>query len=122
LFSFTAKKFLQNLRAFCREHTGRDFHPMIQTGMVNDLENGARSASLRIGSAVHQSRNAGMDQRTSAHCARLDGCDQHTADQAMITQSRGGHAQGNDLSVGGGIVIKEIAIVTAGNDCAIFDY
>lgn len=92
--------------------------------MVQDLEHGACGASFGIGSAVNQAGDASVDKRSGAHGAGFNGGVDSTAGvaQTMVAQVCGGLAQRDDLSVGGGIAIEQVAIVPTADNFTIFDY
>lgn len=104
------KKFLQYLRRTSRQYPAPHFHPMIQTGVIHYLQNRMDGACLRIIGAVYQAADAGMNRRSRAHGARLNGGKQFAVAESVITEVSSRLAQGHDFRVSGGIAVGKIAI------------
>lgn len=79
-------------------------------------------ACFGIVGAVHQAADAGMNQRARAHGARLNCSKQLAVAQTVVTDVDTGVTQGDDLGMGGGIVVREIAIPSATDDLVFTDY
>ena len=124
LLAFAAEEVLEEFGAFIGEDACGDLHLMVEAGMVQDLEDGAGGASLGIAGAVDQSRDAGVNERSGAHGAWFDGGIDGAAGiaQTMVPQPGGGQAQGDDFSMGGGIVIEQVAVMARADDFTILDY
>jgi hypothetical protein len=87
------------------------------------------SARFGIVGAVYQALDPGVHQGSGAHRARFNCSKQIAAGQAMVTESCTGFAQGNDLGMGCGVVVGEVAIpaaadyaLSAYDDCAYWNF
>jgi hypothetical protein len=86
--------------------------------MIQNLHHRTYSARLRVIGAVNQALQPGMYQGAGAHRARLNCSKQLAAFQAMVAEGGTGLAQGDDLGVGGGIGIGDVAVAAASYDPA----
>lgn len=89
--------------------------------MIQDLHHGTDGASFRVICAVDQALEPGMNQCTGAHGAWFNCNKQFAAFQAMVTEGITGLAQCDDLGMGSGIEIGEVAVATAPDDSAFVD-
>jgi hypothetical protein len=94
---------------------------MIQRGMLQKLHDAVDGTRLGVGGSIDQTLDAGVDHGAGTHGARFDCNKQLTADEAMVAEGAGGVTQGNDLGMGGGVTIGEIAIAAAANDLILED-
>jgi len=85
MLPLAAKELLKEIGAGAGEHASGDLHFMVEAGMVQNLEHGASGAGFGVGRAVYQPGNAGMDEGSSAHGARLNSGIHNAAGQAMIS-------------------------------------
>jgi hypothetical protein len=76
-------------------------------------------SGLGIVRTVHQAADAGMNERSRTHGARLNCSKQFTVAEAVVTEVPSGFAQRHDLSVGGWIVVGQVAIPASSDDAAI---
>jgi hypothetical protein len=60
-----------------------------------------------------------MDQSAGTHGARFNCSKQFAAFQPMVAEGGTGLAQGDDLGVGSGIAVGEIAVAAASDDFAV---
>ena len=86
--------------------------------MIQHLHHRTDGASFRVIGAVNQAFEPGMDQRACAHRARFNCSKQLAVFQAMVAESGTGFTQRDDLGVGGGIAISEVAIAASADDLA----
>ena len=87
--------------------------------MIQDLHHRTDGACFRVIRAVDQAFQPGMNQRARAHGARFNCSKQFAAFQAMVAEGGTGFAQGDDLGMGGGIGVGEIAVAAASDDFAV---
>ena len=87
--------------------------------MVQDLHHRSDGACLEVIGPVHQAFQPGMNQRAGTHGARFNCSKQFAAFQTVVAEGGTGFSQGDDLGVGGGIGIGEVAIAAASNDPAV---
>ncbi len=111
-----AEEFLQQVRAFSRQHAPAHLNFVIQCRVVQDLHNRMHSASLRVVSPVDQTPNAGMHNGSGAHGAWLDGDEQIAVIETIVPQSRTCFSEGHDFGMSCWIVAADIAIETATHD------
>ena len=109
-FAFTTEKILQEIHAPRSEHAGRDFHLMVQAGMIYYRDNTVDSAGFGVGRSIHQAPDARVNQGARTHGARLDGHEHRAVEQAMVPDGPSGFAQGQDLRMSSWIVIRDIAV------------
>src|SRR5262249_7509376 len=64
-----------------------NFHLMIQRTVRANLENSIHSAGAQISGAINQTFYSGVDYRSGAHRARLDGDVQSRPGQTIVTNS-----------------------------------
>jgi hypothetical protein len=121
LLPLATEELLEKLRALAREHACSDFHFVVEAGVIEHLEHGARRAGFRITGAVNQARYTCMNQRSSAHGAWFNGGVNCATSQAMVAQPCSCLAQGHDFRVRSGIVIEQVAIVPSADDFALSD-
>ena len=73
---------------------------------------------FRIVGAVDQTLDPGMNQRTGTHRARFNCSKQLTVSEAVVTKGSTGFAEGDDLGVGAGIGVGDVAIPSASDDAS----
>jgi len=76
---------------------------------------------FRIVCTVYQAFNPSMHQCSCAHGTRLNCSKELTVSQAMVTQVRTRLSKSDNLSVGGGIGVGEVAIPASANNFAVAD-
>jgi len=76
-------------------------------------------ASLRVVCTVHQAFQPGMHQRARTHRARFNCSKQFTVAETVVTNGGTGLAQGDDLGVGSGIGVGEIAVRATANNATV---
>jgi len=76
-------------------------------------------AGFGVVCAVNQAPNAGMNQRSRAHGARLNCSKQLAVPQAMVADRGTRFTQRKHFRVGGGIGVGDVAIESAANDLAL---
>ena len=87
--------------------------------MIYDLHHGTHRACLGIVRTIHQPLEAGVHESASAHRAGFDRHEKLAPFQSMVADCRARFAQCNDLSVGGGVGVGNIAVPSAAHDAAI---
>ena len=68
-----AKEAFQPLTADISQHPGSYLGTMIQAGQIKTPAEGIHYPALRVRRTIDQAGNAGVDDRTDAHQARLQG-------------------------------------------------
>jgi len=96
--------------------------------MVHDAEDGAAGAGLGVGCGVDEARDAGVEDGAGTHGAGFEGDVESAAsvavifvDQAIVFEGAAGLAEGDDLGVGGGVVVAEDTVLAMGDDLALVD-
>ena len=89
--------------------------------MVDDGKHRTAGAGFWIGRGEDEAVDAGVDHSAGAHCAWLKSNVERAAVKAVIVESRGGGAHGDDFGVGGGVVVAKDAILAAGYDGVFVD-
>ena len=112
------EKFLEQFGGTSGEYSAGDVNPMIQAGVVYQLQNRMDGSRLRVVGTVDQAADAGMNRGSRAHRARFNCSKQIAVGEAVVTEVSSGFAQGRNFSVCGGVVVSEIAIPSAANDVA----
>ena len=80
----------------------------------------AAGAGLGVGRGVDQAGEAGVEDCASAHGAGFERDVEGAAlGQAIVGEGAGGVAEGDDLGVGGGVVVAQDAVLAAGDDLAV---
>src|ERR1700751_3070328 len=93
----TPEEFLQNFSGSSCQNASANCHPMVRARMIDHGEQRMNGSCFRIIRAVHQAANSRMNERSGAHCARLNCSKELTVDQAMVTEVFSGLAQCHDL-------------------------
>jgi hypothetical protein len=88
---------------------------MVQTGVIQYLHRRMDGAGLRVIGAIDQALEPGVNQSAGTHRARLNCNKQLAALQAMVSESCTGLEQGDDLGVGGGIGVANVAVAAPAN-------
>jgi hypothetical protein len=81
--------------------------------MIHHSQRRMNGACLWVIGSVHQTADAGVNGCPGAHGARLNCSKQFAAAKAVITNGASGLAQRYYFSVGGWIVVAEVAIPSA---------
>ena len=92
---------------------------MVQARVVYHVHYRVYGAGFGVVRAVNQAPNAGLQQRSRAHRARLNCSKQFAVSQAMIADRGTSFAQRVDLRVGRRIDVSDVAIKSAANDLAV---
>src|SRR5690554_4609513 len=100
------EKGTQKLRRFGLEHSTDDLRPMIQRGFGQHIEHASRSSCLRVGSAEDDGRDAGEDDCTRAHRARLQSYVEDAARQTPAAEHRRGFAERENLGMSSRVFAK----------------
>lgn len=94
--------------------------------MVEDAEDRTACAGLGVGCGVDKAADTGVEDGTGAHGTWLEGDVEGAApvfvfliDQAIVAEGARGVAESDDLCVGGGVVIAQNTVLTAGEDLAV---
>jgi hypothetical protein len=115
------EKRLEDGDAVGGEDTGRDFNLMVEAGVGKDFEAGADGAAFWIVGAVNEAWNSGLDDRTGAHAARLDGDVEGGIGQAVVAEKTGGFAKDHYFRVSRGVIVADCAIAGTGKNLAFVD-
>src|SRR6266478_4668731 len=94
---------------------------MILSRVVQNLHDGAIGPGLGVVRSVDYAADPGMNQSPRAHRTGLNCNKQSTAGQAVVAESSASFSQSENLGMGGGVVVGDAEVVTAGNDLAIAD-
>jgi hypothetical protein len=113
----------QESAALVGEDAGGDLDAVVECGVVHDGEDGAAGPGLGVGGGVDESGDAGVEDGSGAHGAGFEGDIEGAAlsgggEEAIVRERLSGCAEGNDLGVGGGVVVAEDAVVAGGEDLA----
>jgi hypothetical protein len=109
----------ERLQHFCtasRQYAAANLDLVVQERMIHDLHDWMHSARFGIIGTIHQPPDSGMHHRPGAHSARLNCSKQLAFTQTVVTYRGTGLAQGDDLGVGGGIGIDEVAVPASSYD------
>jgi len=88
--------------------------------VVEDAEDRSAGAGLGVDCCVDQAADAGVEDGPGTHGAGLEGDVEGAARrQAIVGEGAGGVAEGDDLGVGGGVVIAQDTVLSAGDDLAV---
>jgi hypothetical protein len=101
---------LNNFCAAARQHSGSNFHLMVQLGVVEQAGDRVNGPSFRVIRPVNQAPNAGMNQRPGAHRARLNCSKELAVSQTVVAKDGAGGTQGYDLGVRGGVVVGQVPV------------
>ena len=110
---------MQEGSAFGGEQAGDDLKLMVELGVVHDAEDGAAGTGFGVGGGVDEARDARVEDGAGAHGAGFEGGVEGAAVEAVVAQREAGGAQGDDLSVGAGVVVADDAVVAGGEDEAV---
>jgi len=113
------KESAEDLPARIRHHPGDDLATMIQTRIVQQLIERADRASLRIGRAIDNRRDAGLDNRAGTHRTRFKRHVKRTAVQSPRLPRLGGLGNGDHFGVGRRIMELLALVVRLGNHPAL---
>jgi len=95
---------------------------VVEAPVVQDAVETRGRAGLRIGRAVHETRDACVHESAAAHQARFDGGVDAGALQAVVARLARGGAQRQDLGVRGGIVKRDRRVVGPRDDHPVEDH
>jgi hypothetical protein len=115
------KKSLKKRYGFRGAHTRCDFDAVICAVVAEDFEAGTNRAAFSFVGAVHEARDAGLEHCTGAHRAGFDGYVKGCAEQAVVADSVGSVAKGENFRVCGGIAMRDGAISGACDDFFVDD-
>ena len=117
--AFGAEKVGEEGTALFREEAGRDFDAVVESGVVDDGEDGSAGAGFGVGGGVDEARDAGVEDGSGAHGAGLEGAVEGGAFEAVVVEREAGGAEGDDFGVGGGVRGGDDGVVTAAYDFAV---
>jgi len=89
--------------------------------VIDNLQDRMNGPGFGVIGAIHQASDAGVNQRTGTHGTGLNCSKERALAQAMITDVSSGFAQGDDLGVGRGVIVGEVAIPAAADDLPVAD-
>jgi hypothetical protein len=99
-----SKKSLHHFHATRGQHARGDFHPMVELGMIKDLQHGMNGASLRVLCSVDEAANAGVRDGSGTHRARFHGDVEIAIPKAIVADGLPSFAQREDFRMGRRIV------------------
>lgn len=102
--------------AFIGEDAAADVQTVVEAGEIGEAEGTFEAAHFGIGHGVDDSGEAGHDGGSGAHGAGFFGDVESGIVEPPIADSLGGHGDGEDFGVGGGIFEAFDAIMGAGDD------
>ena len=102
--------------ALCRQHACRQHDLVIELRVVEYGQNRAAGAGFGIVCGIDEFAEAGVQDGSSAHRARLQSADQGAAGEAVVAKLFAGSAERDDLRVGCRIGIPQNAIAAGGED------
>jgi hypothetical protein len=94
---------------------------MIQSRVGEDLETGTNRAALRIVAAIHDARDASLNNRPCTHAARLDRGVQGRRSQPVIAEFPRTFAQHQNFRVRSGVAIPDRAIARTRDNFTVSD-
>lgn len=115
------EKLLYDFSRFAGQHSSPHLHPVVEAGVIDDLQHGMNRPCFGVVGAVHQAADAGVNQRTGTHGAWLNRSEECAFAQPMITEVLSGFAQGDDFGVGGGVILGKVTIPAAADDLPVLD-
>src|SRR4051812_13134199 len=86
---------------------------MVQSGVIQYLQNGFHRASFWVSSSVKEPLETCLDQRSGAHRTGFDGDVELAIEQSVVAEGRSSIAKGNNLGVRARVLISEVAVVSA---------
>jgi hypothetical protein len=104
------EKGLQEGSAFVGEDAGNNLHPVVEAGVGQDFETRTDCAAFGVVCSINETGDPGLNDRASAHAARLDGGKESGAGQAVVAELAGSFPDHDDFGVGGGVAISNGAI------------
>jgi hypothetical protein len=110
---------LQHFGAAAGQDSAANLNLVVQLRMIQDLHHRMHGPGLGIVRAIYQAPDAGMYQCARAHRARLNCNKQLAGFETMVTNGCTGLAQGDDLGVGCGVVVGDVAIPSPADDLAV---
>jgi hypothetical protein len=116
------EKNLQQLGATARQHSCANLHVMIQRGVVQYFDHRMDCAGFEVVGAVHQTPNPRVYQGSGAHRARLNCSKQLAVAKAMVSDGCASLAKRNNLGVGGGVTVREIAVPPVRDNAALANH
>jgi hypothetical protein len=113
------KEPLEQRRGFGLRQAAIDLRPMMAGRRGVELHAVVHRAAFRIGGPVIKPADARKRDGARAHRARLERDVEIAIDQPLGTERRAGGADGDDLGMGGRVMVDERAIAGAGDDGAV---
>ena len=120
--AFGFEKVLQLRGAGLPQHTALQRRLVVQSGLVEQVQNRPRRARFGIKTAKHHAFEACMQHRTRAHGTRLQRHKQLTAIQPVVAQRLRRRTQCQNFSMGGGVMAGDRCVAAGGDDFAILHH
>lgn len=116
-----AEEGLEEGGGFGGEGAFDDFDAVVEEIGIGELEFRTDAAEAEIAVGEDQGFYAGVDDGAGAHHARFEGDVEGGFVQAVVLEGGGGGADQIDFGVGGGVVVADGGVVSAGDDFAVQD-
>src|SRR5690606_16834761 len=100
------------------ENAGDRRHAMVETRVFGEAHEGAGGACLGVGGAVKEAAEASVDDEPGAHWAGFERDGKGAVVQAPVAEREGGLADGDELGVGGGVLVEFAAVVALADEAA----
>jgi hypothetical protein len=116
LFAALGEELAQHLPALVGQHARHELGVVIELAVGEQVDHRAGGAGLRIEGTEDDALEARVDQRHRAHRAWLQRHVELALRQAVVGQQRRRMAQGDDLRMGGRVVLGDRPVVAGGHD------
>src|SRR6266404_1738904 len=119
LLSARGEKRLEHGGGFGGEDACGDFDLVVEARIGKDFEAGADGAALGVVGAIDETRDAGLNDRTGAHAAGLDGDVQGGVSETIVAEAAGGFTKHDDFGVSGRVIVADGAITGARKNLSV---
>jgi hypothetical protein len=116
------EKRLQQGGALLGPHTALHHRLVIQPGLSKEVHHRPGCAGLGVGRTKDHALEPGVQHRAAAHGAGFQRHVQGAAVEPVVAQVLGGRAQGRDLGVCGGVVLRDRCISTGADHDAVLHH
>ncbi len=117
-----SKERLQHFLAATGQYPASNLQLVVQPRVIYDLHHRAHCPGFWVVGAIDQALDASVNQGAGAHGARFNCNKQVAGCQAVITEGCTGFAQSDDLGVGGGVGVRDVAVPAAAYDFSVADH
>jgi len=119
--TFGFEEVLEELCAFGAEDAFGDFDAMVEEVGVGELKLAADAAEAEVAGAEDDAGDAGVDEGAGAHDAGFEGGVENGILQAVVAETCGGGAEGQDFGMGGGVEGGDGAVMAFGDELIVHD-